>query len=105
MPTFAPIPTFGFTLVVLPPGEPDGVPAVAPDWPVVELPDGLVVELCEVAAPCVIEDDELMSVDCWLADTPLDTLWSPLPILTPGLIFAPALTSVLLMPTFASTPT
>ena len=48
---------------------------------------------------------ELMSVDCWVADTPLDTLWSPVPTLTPGLMLAPALMSVLLMPTFASTPT
>jgi hypothetical protein len=46
-----------------------------------------------------------MSVELWFAVTPLDTLWSPLPTLTPGLMFAPAFTSVLLMPTLASTPT
>jgi hypothetical protein len=46
-----------------------------------------------------------MSVELWFALTALDTLWSPLPALTPGLMFAPALMSVLLMPTLASTPT
>src|SRR5687768_3022207 len=46
-----------------------------------------------------------MSVELWLALTPLHTFWSPLPTFTPGLMFAPALTSVLLMPTLASTPT
>ena len=46
-----------------------------------------------------------MSVELWLALTPLPTFWSPLPTFTPGLMLAPALTSVLLMPTLASTPT
>jgi hypothetical protein len=58
-----------------------------------------------VAALWSIVEDEFVSVDDWLAVTPLDTLWSPLPTFTPGLIFAPALISVLLTPTFASTPT
>jgi hypothetical protein len=40
-----------------------------------------------------------------LADTPLETLWLPLPMLTPGLTFAEAFTSLLPMPTFAPTPT
>src|SRR5688572_17541380 len=46
-----------------------------------------------------------MSVELWFALTLLDTDWSPLPTFTPGLMFAPAFTSVLLMPTLASTPT
>jgi hypothetical protein len=51
-------------------------------------------------------DDEFTSVDVWLADTELEVLRSPLLLtLTPGLMFAPALMSVLLTPTFASTPT
>src|SRR6185503_4372381 len=59
-----------------------------------------------VCAPCVRVDDELVSVDVWLAVVLLDTDWSPLEFtLTPGLMLAEALTSVLLMPTLASTPT
>src|SRR5438552_10625843 len=50
-------------------------------------------------------EDGLVVVALWFADTPLDVFWSPVPMFTPGLMFAPALTSVLLMPTFASTPT
>jgi hypothetical protein len=46
-----------------------------------------------------------MSVDRWFADVLLDTDWSPLPTFTPGLMSAEAFTSVLLTPTFASTPT
>jgi hypothetical protein len=65
--------------------------ALVDDWSV--LPD------------CELEDDEFRSVDCWLALVLLETLWSPLPTLTPGLTLAAALTSVLLMPTFAFTPT
>ena len=59
-----------------------------------------------VLEPCDIDEDELMSVDCWLALVgPLVTLCEPLPTFTPGLMLAPALTSELLTPTFASTPT
>jgi hypothetical protein len=50
-------------------------------------------------------EDGLVVVALWFADTPLDVFWSPVPMFTPGLMLAPALTSVLLMPTFASTPT
>src|SRR5688572_28611804 len=50
-------------------------------------------------------DEELISVELWFALTPLDTDWLPLPKFTPGLMFAPALMSVLLMLTLASTPT
>jgi len=41
----------------------------------------------------------------WLAVTPLFTVWLPLPTCTPGLMFAPAFTALLLMFAFASTPT
>jgi hypothetical protein len=59
-----------------------------------------------VLEPCDIEDDEFTSVDCWLALVgPLVTLCEPVPTFTPGLMLAPALTSELLTPTFASTPT
>ena len=44
-------------------------------------------------------------VDCWFADAPLVTSCDPPPVLTPGLMFAPAFTFELLTPTFASTPT
>jgi hypothetical protein len=72
------------------------VPLVVP----LEPDDWLVVE------PCDVDDDEFTSVDCWLALVgPLVTLCDPLPTFTPGLMFAPALTSELLTPTFASTPT
>src|SRR5213075_2617991 len=50
-------------------------------------------------------DDGLVVVALWFADVLLETFWSPEPMFTPGLMFALALTSVLLMPTFASTPT
>ena len=57
-------------------------------------------------APWVVVEDEFTSVDVWLAVIELDVLRSPLEFtLTPGLMFAPALMSVLLMPTFASTET
>ncbi|TMG76848.1 MAG: hypothetical protein E6H77_08240 [Betaproteobacteria bacterium] len=62
-------------------------------------------EDCEVCAPCVMVDDGLVVVALWFALTPLETFWSPVPALIPGLMFAPALTSLLLIPTFASTPT
>jgi hypothetical protein len=70
-------------------------------WPLT-LP---VADDCVDVAPWLIVDDEFTSVEDWLADTPLDTLWSPEPTFTPGLTFAPTLTSVLLTPTLASTPT
>jgi hypothetical protein len=78
--------------------------------PVLASPEALpeawpVLELWLVVASCVVEADELMSVDCWFAATLLDTDWSPLPTFTPGLMFAAAFTSALLTPTFASTPT
>src|SRR5690242_15666067 len=80
-------------------------PAVLPaDVPPVAEDDGA-PEDCALLAPWFIVDEVLVSVDDWFAVTPLDTLWSPLPTLIPGLIFAPALMSVLLMPTLASTPT
>src|SRR5438105_14810758 len=51
-----------------------------------------------------------MSVDCWFACTELLVVWpleAPGWVLTPtpGLMFAPALTSLFAMPTFAPTPT
>ena len=49
---------------------------------------------------------EPTSVDDWLALVELFTVWLPLEFTwTPGLMLAEALRSVLLMPTFASTPT
>jgi hypothetical protein len=64
-----------------------------------------VVDDCVVEAPWFSVEVEPTSVDDWLADTELFTDWLPLPVLTPGLIFAPAFTSELAIPTFASTPT
>ena len=64
-----------------------------------------VVDDCVVDAPWFIVEDELVSVELWFAETLLFTLWLPLPMFTPGLTLAPRLTSVLLMPTLASTPT
>jgi hypothetical protein len=55
--------------------------------------------------PWFIVDDEFTSVDDWLALTLLSTLWLPLPMFTPGLMFAPAFTSLLDTPTLAFTPT
>ena len=46
-----------------------------------------------------------MVVALWFADVLLETFWSPVPTFTPGEMLALALTSVLLMPTLASTPT
>ena len=55
-------------------------------------------------APWFIVEDGLVVVAFWLAEAePVDTLESPVPRFTPAPTFAPALTSVLLMPTFAST--
>ena len=64
-----------------------------------------VVEDWLVDAPWFIVDVALVLLDCWFALTPLVTDWLPWPTCTPGLKFAPAFTSVLLTPTFASTPT
>lgn len=47
----------------------------------------------------------LVIVDCWLADAPLVTSCEPPPVLTPGLMLAPAFTLELLTPTSAFTPT
>jgi hypothetical protein len=59
-----------------------------------------------VCAPCVIVEDGFVLVAFWLAEAePVDTPWSPVPRLTPAPTLAPAFTSVLLMPTFAFTPT
>jgi hypothetical protein len=58
-----------------------------------------------VLAPWLIVDDVFVSVEDWFAVTPLEVVLLPLPTFTPGLTFAPALMSVLLIPTFASTPT
>jgi len=102
MPTFASTPTFGFTLVpeLLVEGEvelPDVLPV--PDVVLPEVDDWLVL------VPWFIVEVEPMSVEDWFALTPLVTDWLPLPMFTPGLTLAPRFTSVLLMPTLASTPT
>jgi hypothetical protein len=61
--------------------------------------------------PWFIVEDELTSVEDWLAVTALLVVWLPdvLPgcvfTLTPGLMFAPALTSLFAIPTLAPTPT
>jgi hypothetical protein len=101
MPTFAPTPTFGLTFTPLLLDEDEG-----------ELPPeaalGELEPVCDDwldCAPWFIDEDEFTSVDDWLADTLEFVVLLPLPMFTPGLMFAPALTSVLLMPTLASTPT
>ena len=95
------------------------VPPEALDWSVVEelvLPDVLPLAEVEpdalpepedwlVCAPWFIVEDGLVVVALWLALAPLDEFTLPEPMFTSGLTFAPAFTSVLLMPTFASTPT
>ena len=58
-----------------------------------------------VCAPWFIVEDGLVVVALWSAVAPLDELTPPEPMFTSGLTLAPAFTSVLLMPTFASTPT
>jgi hypothetical protein len=60
---------------------------------------------CVLETPWFIVEELPTEVDCWLAVAPLVTVWLPLPRFTPGLMFAAALTSVLLMPTLASTAT
>lgn len=68
--------------------------------PLVVLDDWLFV------APWFMVDEVFTSVDVWFAVVLLVVVVSPLlPTLTPGLMLAAALMSVLLMPTFASTPT
>jgi hypothetical protein len=89
---FASTPTFGFTLVL----RPDDCEPLVP----------LVVLLpCVVEDVCPLFDVAPLIVDCWPAFTELFTLWLPSPTLMPGLMLAPAFTALLLMPTFASTPT
>jgi hypothetical protein len=102
-PTLAPTPTFGFTLVDVPPAAaaPGAAPAdVDEDW------------FC--VTPWFIVEDEFTSVDDWFAVTALLVVWLPgwptaapgcVFTFTPGLMFAPAFTSLLPMPTFAPTPT
>ena len=59
-----------------------------------------------LVVPWFIVDELFTSVEVWLAFELLFTDRSPLrPRLTPGLMFAAAFTSVLLMPTLASTET
>jgi hypothetical protein len=70
--------------------EPDALP-VPEDW--------------LVCAPWFIVEDGVVVVALWSAVAPLEELTLPEPMLTSGLTFAPAFTSVLLMPTLASTPT
>jgi len=68
--------------------------------------DGLVVLLdWPTEEPCVLLEVAPVVFADWFALTPLVTDWLPLPIFTPGLMFAPRFTSVLLMFAFASTPT
>jgi hypothetical protein len=93
--TFASTPTFGLAFTLVPALPPVAAGSVAGD----------VALDCVLDALWSIVEEELMSVELWFAVTPLETLWSPLPTFTPGLIFAPAFTSVLLIPTLASTPT
>lgn len=105
-PTFASTPTFGFTLSDCVPvpdvgDEDELVPDVVPEV----LPDVLAPDDWFVLVPWFMVEDEPMSVEDWFALTPLSTVWLPLPMLTPGLTLAPRFTSVLLTPTFASTPT
>jgi hypothetical protein len=120
MPTFASTPTFGLTftppegaLVELelddgleaPPAA-DGELALEPEGELELDPEVLpepVDWLCCVL--WLMFDDGLVVVALWLALTPLETFWSPLPALMPGLTFAPAFTSLFEMPTLAPTPT
>jgi len=108
MPTLASTPTFGFTLSDWVPEDgvaDELVPEVLPDVVPDVLPEVLAPLDWLVLVPWFIVDEEPMSVEDWFALTPLSTVWLPLPMFTPGLTFAPRFTSVLLTPTFASTPT
>ena len=81
------------------------MPPDALDWSVVEelvLPE---LEDWLVCAPWSIVEEGFVVVALWSALAPLDELTLPEPMFTSGLTFVPAFTSVLLMPTFASTPT
>jgi len=113
MPTFASTPTFGLTFT-----PPEGAvvelaldgleepPAADGELPVVLEPEVLpdpVDWLCCVL--WLVADDGLVVVALWLAETPLETFWSPVPELTPGLTLAPAFTSLFEIPTLAPTPT
>ena len=64
-----------------------------------------VVEPWLLVVPWFMVDELFTSVDVWFALVELFTLRSPVPVFTPGLMLAEAFTSVLLMPTFASTAT
>jgi hypothetical protein len=91
MPTFAPMPTLGFTLsveleVALELVEPGAAePEFAPESPEVvpEMPEAAperagaepVIEDCELLTPWFRVDDEFTSVESWLAVTPLVTDW------------------------------
>ncbi|HEY5897060.1 MAG TPA: hypothetical protein VIV54_05820 [Burkholderiales bacterium] len=86
--------------------EPDVVELLGSEvLPLAALEPEPVVEDWLVCALWSIVDDGLVVVALWFAETLLDVFWSPLPMFTPGLMLAPAFTSVLLMPTLASTPT
>jgi len=93
-----PVEPEGEVLLVEPEGELPPVAPLDPEAP--PEPDDWLV-----CAPWFMLDDGLVVVALWLADVLLETFWSPEPTFTPGLMLALALTSVLLMPTFASTPT
>jgi hypothetical protein len=82
-------------------GEDELVPEVVPEL----VPEVLAPVDWLVLVPWFIVEDDPVEVADWLALTPLSTVWLPLPMFTPGLTLAPRFTSVLLMPTFASTPT
>jgi len=62
-------------------------------------------EDCVLDVPWFMVDVLPLELAVWFAVVELDTDWSPLPTFTPGLMFAEAFTSVLLMPTLASTAT
>jgi hypothetical protein len=61
--------TLGFTLVEVPPDVPPELAEGSALWL-----DCCVLELWFEAVPWLIVEEELMSVDCWLAVTPLLTL-------------------------------
>jgi hypothetical protein len=102
-PTLASTPTFGFTLSD---GFTENVPVESIEFDEVE---GLVADVSDdwlVAAPWLVVEVEPMSVELWLALTPLVVVLDPLdPTLTPGETLAPTLRSLLVTFAFASTPT
>ncbi|MBM3218908.1 MAG: hypothetical protein FJZ38_09535 [Candidatus Rokubacteria bacterium] len=97
---------FGLTVVVSA-LEVVGGDAAPPESDDDAVRDGCVAvpDVCVDVEPWVIVDEEFTSADVCPDCTPLVTVWSPPPMLTPGLMFAPTFASVLLSPTFASTPT